>query len=79
MGAWADKHLASLPESDLSAYEAILNRETIDLYNWVTGKAPPPPELDGPVLASIKAFVAAAPLGRADPRAYEQVKKAMSN
>ncbi len=79
MGAWADKYLATLPEADLAAYEAILNRETIDLYNYATGKAAVPPEIDGPVMASIKAFVASAPLGRADPKAYEKVKKVMSN
>lgn len=35
------------------------------VYNWVTGKEAPPPELQGPLIDGIVAFVRAQPLGRA--------------
>ncbi len=84
MGAWAEAHLAGLNDQELREYEAILNLETIDLYNLATGKeapgATPPPGLENSrVLQNIKTFVASSPLGRADPKAYEKVKKTMSN
>ena len=67
MGAWAQRNVPHLSEADLRAYEAILGRETLDIYNIITGTggAPPPPELAGPVLDSIRAFVRASPLGKA--------------
>lgn len=68
MGSWASKHLPSLPDAQLAEYERILNRETIDIYNFITGKDAPPAELEGPVLKSIQAFVASSPLGKASPK-----------
>ena len=60
LGAWADQHLAALGEDDaaLHAYERILNRETIDVFNYITGKEEVPLELRGAVMDSIKGFVA---------------------
>ncbi len=79
MGAWAEAHLNDLSEHELVEYEAILNRETLDLYNYATGKDVPPPEITGKVMKSIQDFCASSPLGRADPKGYEKVKKIMSN
>ncbi len=80
MGTFADKHIASLTSSQLREYESILNRETLDLFNMVTGRMEVPKELKGPVMDMLQTFVASAPLGRADPKTYEQIKqKAMAN
>jgi succinate dehydrogenase flavin-adding protein (antitoxin of CptAB toxin-antitoxin module) len=79
MGAWAEAHLAGLPDGQLGEYERLLNRETIDLYNFVTARVPIPPEVDTPLLRAIQAFVQSSPLGRADPKAYEKVKGIYSN
>jgi succinate dehydrogenase flavin-adding protein (antitoxin of CptAB toxin-antitoxin module) len=69
LGAWADKHVAGLSAADLRVYEALLNQETLDLYNIVTGATEPPEPLrSGGVLQSIRAFVSANPLGKADLR-----------
>ena len=65
LGTWAARFVPSLSAAELSQYEALLNRETLDLYNWVTGREPPPPELAGPLLDGIVAWVRAQPLGRA--------------
>ena len=69
----------ALDAAALDTYEAILNRETLDLYNVITGKEPAPAELAGAVMDAIKAHVASSPLGRADPRKYEAMKKHFSN
>ncbi len=79
MGSFADAHLGALDAAALDTYEAILNRETLDLYNVITGKEPAPAELAGAVMDAIKAHVASSPLGRADPRKYEAMKKHFSN
>ena len=79
MGAFATKHLASLSAAELETYEKILGRETLDLYNLILGKEAPPPELQGPLLERIQAFVQTSPLGRASPAAYAQTKGQYSN
>ncbi len=45
MGGWADAHLASLNAVELAQYERVLGSETLDLYNYVTGKAETPEHL----------------------------------
>ena len=79
LGAWADAHLAALPDVSLREYERVLNRETLDLFNLLTGKAPAPPELEGPVLDSIRRFVAEGGKRFVGPAGYASVKGAMSN
>jgi succinate dehydrogenase assembly factor 2 len=79
MGAFADAHLGAMGEVELRAYERLLNRETLDLYNFVTGKDEAPPELQGPLLEKVKEYVATSPLGKADPGAYAAKKGIFSN
>lgn len=79
MGAFADAQLGAMGEAELREYERLLNRETLDLYNMVTGKEEAPPEVRGAVLERVKAYVATSPLGKADPRAYEAKKGIFSN
>lgn len=79
MGAFAEAKLASLSEAELAQYERLLNRETLDIYNLITGKDAVPPELEGSVILAVKAFVAASPLGKADPGAYARSKGTYSN
>lgn len=40
--AYADKSLAQLGDADLHLYDALLNENDHDLYQWVTGQVPPP-------------------------------------
>lgn len=79
MGAFADAHLGAMGEVELRAYERLLNRETLDLYNFITGKDEAPPELQGPLLEKVKEYVATSPLGKADPGAYAAKKGVFSN
>lgn len=67
MGTWATKHLSGMPLDQLKEYERILNRETIDIYNYVTAKEEPPADLRGAVMDSLQKHVASSPLGKANP------------
>ena len=42
LSAYADAHLAAMSEAELEAYEALLEENDQDLYQWVTGQARPP-------------------------------------
>ncbi|RDD63971.1 succinate dehydrogenase assembly factor 2 [Ferruginivarius sediminum] len=50
IGGFADKHLAGLTEAQLERYETLLQVSDTDLYNWITGRAVPPDELDSDIL-----------------------------
>ncbi len=42
LGGWSDRYLASLPDSDVALYDALLGENDHDLYQWVTGQSAPP-------------------------------------
>lgn len=56
LGGFADAHAAEMDEARLSAFEALLLVPDNDVYDWITGAAPAPPEYDTPILAQIRAF-----------------------
>lgn len=43
LSAYADGHLAAMSQAQLDDYEALLEENDHDLYQWVTGQVPPPP------------------------------------
>ena len=49
-------------DTGLDRYEALLDCPDADLFDWITGRAPPPPEYDTDVTRLLLAF-------RFDPRA----------
>ena len=79
MGTWASKHLSELNDQELLLYEKLLNKETVDVYNILLGKEPVTSDIDNHITHKLIKFVSNSPLGRADPRNYEQIKKSMSN
>jgi succinate dehydrogenase assembly factor 2 len=42
LGSWAVEFVPNLTEEELDQYEEILKVETIDIYNFVSGKDVPP-------------------------------------
>ncbi len=56
-GGFAEAHLASLTPAQLDRFESLLAENDTDLFNWVTGKQPVPPEWDDEVMAKLKTFV----------------------
>ena len=73
LGSWAAENVATLTKEECDAYEHILNCETIDIFNFITGKDPVPPRLDTPVMKRLQDYCASAPLGT-DPDAYAAAK-----
>ena len=56
LGGFADRKLDVLDTRGLDAFEALLNANDQDVYEWITEIAPPPPNHDTPTLALIRAF-----------------------
>jgi antitoxin CptB len=53
LGPFADRHLLELTPRQLDRYEALLGENDANLYDWITGRVPPPPEQDSDVLRLI--------------------------
>ena len=66
LGPFADHHLEKLSPAQLDEFEALLDQPDQDLYAWIIGTSPTPPEHDGGVLDLIKAFRFEARTARAD-------------
>jgi succinate dehydrogenase flavin-adding protein (antitoxin of CptAB toxin-antitoxin module) len=49
MGAWAVEFVPTLSEKDLDDYEILLKVETIDIYNYISGKDELPDHLKGTI------------------------------
>jgi antitoxin CptB len=56
LGAFAAAHLGAFTPAQLDAYEALLNENDGDLFDWVTGRAAPPPEKTSDVLQLLLRF-----------------------
>ncbi|MEO0666101.1 MAG: succinate dehydrogenase assembly factor 2 [Pseudomonadota bacterium] len=42
--AYAGAHLGQMEGEALDAYEALLDEADLDIYPWIIGQTPPPPE-----------------------------------
>lgn len=42
LGPYSDTELAGLGQAQIALYDALLNENDHDLYQWVTGQAPTP-------------------------------------
>ncbi len=56
LGGFAESHLAGFVEAALDRYEALLECSDAELFDWMTGRAAPPPEHDGEVTRLLLAF-----------------------
>jgi antitoxin CptB len=56
MGRFADAELARLDAAGLDSFEALMEQPDPDLYKWVSGEAPVPPDVDAAFLARIRDF-----------------------
>lgn len=56
LGGFADRHIATLDEPSLAAFEALLEARDQDVYSWIVGEAPAPPAHDTPLMARLRAF-----------------------
>jgi antitoxin CptB len=56
LGGFADANLAGFDEARLDRYEALLDCPDADLFDWIAGRAAPPPEYDHDVTRLLLAF-----------------------
>ena len=56
MGRFADAELSTLDAAALDRFEALMEQPDPDLYRWVSGEAPVPPDVDAAFLARIRDF-----------------------
>jgi antitoxin CptB len=56
LGGFAEAHLAEFDEMRLDRYEALLECPDADLFDWIAGRAAPPPEHDTDVIRLLLAF-----------------------
>jgi antitoxin CptB len=55
-GAFAAAHLAELDEAGLDRFDALLNAPDDDVYAWLRGRMPVPPDYASPVFDKLKAL-----------------------
>lgn len=56
IGSFADAHLTDLSFGELDDLERLLEEQDQDIYEWVLGNTPTPPEFETPLMARLKAF-----------------------
>jgi antitoxin CptB len=56
LGPFADSHVPSFSESQLDAFEHLLEAPDQDLYGWIIGREPTPPEYQGEVMDMVRSF-----------------------
>jgi succinate dehydrogenase assembly factor 2 len=74
MGSWAVNNIPTLTETELDEYEQLLQVETIDIYNYISGKDSLPEHLSN--LSVLKKLQGYALTGNMNsPEGYKNVKK----
>ncbi len=56
LGSFADAKLPAMPDAQLEAFEELLDVPDLDIYDWVTRRAPVPDEKDTALVRELLAF-----------------------
>lgn len=56
VGRYADVHLPAMSEAGVDAFEALIDWPDTDLFDWITGQAEAPAEVNSDLLAGLRAF-----------------------
>jgi antitoxin CptB len=54
LGTFADKNAVGFSKAELDEYEALLQLQDPDLYNWITGAEIVPANVDSPLFQKLK-------------------------
>jgi len=57
VGGFAKARIDGLTEAELDIFAAILDLPDLDIYDWLVGRRPVPPDADSPLLREMIAFV----------------------
>jgi antitoxin CptB len=61
LGGFAEHHLAGLDDAQLDRFERLLEAPDGDLFDWITGRLPPPPPYNDDVMDLLIVFNAKHP------------------
>jgi antitoxin CptB len=56
LGPFADSHVHNLTPEDLGRFEALLDQPDPDLYGWILGTEPTPPQFEHELMRRLRAF-----------------------
>jgi antitoxin CptB len=56
LGSFAEKHLGGFTAAQLDRFEALLELDDPSLFDWIAGRAAPPPEHDSDVMRLLLRF-----------------------
>jgi antitoxin CptB len=56
LGTFAERNLETLSELQLNRYDELIRTPDLDLYDWIIGRKPVPPEFDHDVMKLLQAF-----------------------
>jgi antitoxin CptB len=56
LGSFAESYLAAFDPAQLDRFEALLDCPEPDIFDWIGGRAAPPPEYDNDVTRLLLAF-----------------------
>jgi antitoxin CptB len=56
LGPFADTHVPTMNHEQLVAFETLLHEQDHDLYAWIIGRLPTPPQFDTEIMRTIKQF-----------------------
>lgn len=74
MGSWAAANVPTLSNQQLDEYNLLLEEETIDIFNYVSGKDPLPPHLENlSIIPIIQKYAFSAQIN--SPLRYAEVKE----
>lgn len=54
LGSFADRHLGTFDSAQLDRFEALLENNDPDLYNWMMGREPIPSDQDNDVMRLLR-------------------------
>ncbi|DAZ94015.1 TPA: hypothetical protein N0F65_001626, partial [Lagenidium giganteum] len=75
LGSWASQNVMELTAEEVKQYEDILNQETIDIFNYISGKDPVPEHLNTPIMKRLQEYCFSSPLGKASIEGFARNKK----
>ena len=56
LGSFADAFIGELTEEELEAYETLLHVPDPELFKWISGNSPVPPNHDTPIYRKVEEF-----------------------
>jgi antitoxin CptB len=66
LGPFADLYCRNFTEDEAAAFEALLGQDDHEVYAWIAGTRPPPPEFDTPMLERLRQFQRSLPIASGD-------------